>query len=185
MLNIFATILTGFSRSLLQRYLYFRDWGCSVHTRVCVGTRRSLPSLAWVLAAHLKNIGLQFVVIFCTYLLYLSNIFLYLLINNFWTGQQNTDFLMEVLLKYLDTFVEKVGAYQTVQSTLYERPYRGPDAGRTPRQHGRLTRSARSLAVRGAQILQDLLVDRRSNSSAVSKSRYSFPIELFALRRMH
>ena len=60
-------------------------------------------------------------------------------------------------------------------SNLYAFSVYRPGAGRTPRQHGRLTRSsAHSSAVRGTHILLDLRVGRRSNSFTVSKSRYSF-----------
>ena len=77
-LNMAATGLVGFSRSLFQPYLTvdFHNWGCTVHTRVDVGTCWCQSS-SIELSRKLKKKGLGFEVIFCTYLLYLSNSFLY------------------------------------------------------------------------------------------------------------
>ena len=81
--------------------------------------------LGWVSSTgNLKNKGLHFVVILCTYLSYLSYIFLYVfcLVNNVWIDQQNTNFLYRSSVStWINSSSKQAPIYGTVK--MYERPY--------------------------------------------------------------
>ena len=96
-LNTSATVLLGFSRSSLQTLtLYSHDWGCTVYTRINVGTGRSYWSSGECSGKFEKE---KFT--FCSNFLHLFVIFeqyfpLLTLKKNFWIDQQNTIFLIWV-----------------------------------------------------------------------------------------